>query len=476
LGKGDSLISRDKSGEVRLWSLAKPATGRILEERKIGGIMGLDLERRRLAVASLDSSVHLWDFRDPPDAEPVVLKRPDPSYGGEAAFDSSGPWLATSNGFDVAFWPLLSPSMRTLRGETRTVYQMSFSPDNRWLASCPAGQPAHLWPLAPSDEGMRILAPVQPCFGLAIHPAATKVLVGATGGGAFLYPITGGSTRPLKTGWEGAVNNGTYAVAFDPQHQRAAASPFDMSPAIRNPNLRVLRVWDLESGEGRTFSLAHLTDASWWGFDDIRFAADGSLYAAGTGGVLHLILPSDPDGKVSSETLYAAGRARLDLSRDGRQLLVGASRKPGAERFEELLVFDLAARTSRRITTHGQRLWAAAFDSTGRMVVTGDIDGVLRAGPVTGEEPHLLLGQTGVVSAVAVSPDGRWIASVGGGAVQLWPMPDVTKPPLHTLPHTELMAKLDALTNLRVVPDASSAAGWKLDIGPFPGWKDVPTW
>jgi hypothetical protein len=55
-------------------------------------------------------------------------------------------------------------------------------------------------------------------------------------------------------------------------------------------------------------------------------------------------------------------------------------------------------------------------------------------------------------------------------------MPDVTKPPLHTLPYPELMAKLDALTNLRVVREASAATGWKLDVGPFPGWKDVPTW
>jgi hypothetical protein len=38
------------------------------------------------------------------------------------------------------------------------------------------------------------------------------------------------------------------------------------------------------------------------------------------------------------------------------------------------------------------------------------------------------------------------------------------------------MAKLDALTNLCVVRDTSSSTGWKLDIGPFPGWKDVPTW
>jgi hypothetical protein len=77
---------------------------------------------------------------------------------------------------------------------------------------------------------------------------------------------------------------------------------------------------------------------------------------------------------------------------------------------------------------------------------------------------------------VAVSPDSRWIASVGDKAIHLWPMPDVTKPPLHTLPHEELMAKLDSLTNLRVVPDPTSSTGCTLDVGPFPGWEDVPEW
>jgi hypothetical protein len=55
-------------------------------------------------------------------------------------------------------------------------------------------------------------------------------------------------------------------------------------------------------------------------------------------------------------------------------------------------------------------------------------------------------------------------------------MPDVTKPPLHTLPYDELIAKLDSFTNLRAVRDEASSAGWTLEVGPFPGWDDVPTW
>ena len=43
-------------------------------------------------------------------------------------------------------------------------------------------------------------------------------------------------------------------------------------------------------------------------------------------------------------------------------------------------------------------------------------------------------------------------------------------------PYGELMARLQALTNLQVVEDGAMASGWKVEIGPFSGWKDVPTW
>jgi len=48
--------------------------------------------------------------------------------------------------------------------------------------------------------------------------------------------------------------------------------------------------------------------------------------------------------------------------------------------------------------------------------------------------------------------------------------------PFHTLPYGEFIARLQALTNYRVVSDGGSPNGYRLDIAPFPGWETLPSW
>ena len=118
-----------------------------------------------------------------------------------------------------------------------------------------------------------------------------------------------------------------------------------------------------------------------------------------------------------------------------------------------------------------------ALDPSGTVAAIGTSDGIVRVGRLSGGEPHLLLGHRGAIAGIAISPDLRWVATTGeDSTIRLWPMPDLEKPPLHTLPHDELLAKLHSLTNFHVVRDPSTAEGFKVEIGAFPGWKDVPTW
>jgi WD40 repeat protein len=467
------VLSSDVSGEIRLWSVSD-STSRVLEpaSHKVRWIRATDGLAGRLAVWGPNASLDLWDLRDPPDVGPLRLARPVRHQGLSAAFQPGGPWLAVSNELDLAFWPLEGPWMRTLRfhGDTNMAL-VSFSSDGRWLARTFSDAGLRLWPLDPEGPAARVLLPAERCTMVRFHPDGEHMLVGTFRGGAFLVPIAGGPPRRLETGWEGAVQM-TGGMAIDPSGRHAAAVPYDMSPSIRDPERRALRLWELPSGEGRTYSLAHFTDESWWGFTSLEFLPDGSLVAGGPGSgrAVRLVLPSEDGVKVKVETLHSAQDTALDLSADGRRALVWGD--------GELRLIQPVTGSSRRIDTHGQDLWhIIAIDPTGEVIVTGDTEGVVRVGPATGEEPHLLIGgHSATVWSVDISPDGKWIASVGDEGIRLWPTPDVTKPPLHTLPYDELMAKLDALTNLRVVRDEESSTGWKVEIGPFPGWEIVPEW
>jgi len=116
---------------------------------------------------------------------------------------------------------------------------------------------------------------------------------------------------------------------------------------------------------------------------------------------------------------------------------------------------------------------AVALDSSGSLAVTGDSKGVFRVGPATGEAPHLLFGQRAPISGVAVAPDGGLIAAPSeDGTIRLFPMPKGR--PLHTLPYSELLARLRNLTNVRVIPDDTAETGYRLEPGRFSGWRNPP--
>jgi WD40 repeat protein len=157
---------------------------------------------------------------------------------------------------------------------------------------------------------------------------------------------------------------------------------------------------------------------------------------------------------------------------------VGASddSEDGANLPWELAVTDVPTGTRRVMSWKGNDIRAVALDPTGTFVAAGYGDGAVRLGPVESSEPHLLPGSGNAVAFLEFSPDGHWLAEASGSEIWLWPVPDLSQPPLHTLPLETLLAKLEALTNVRVVEDESSPTGYRTDIGPFPGWQDTPAW
>jgi len=234
---------------------------------------------------------------------------------------------------------------------------------------------------------------------------------------------------------------------------------------VRDRRKSVYRVWEVATR--REVAVLDLPD---YAFNlGSSFASDGRLLIATSTGVVAWDVTTG-----DHEVLVEIDAGILAASEDGRRLLVIEMGEGGMsqEAAGSPVFFDLDAGTRTRLDTHGERPWNIALSKDGTMAVTAGVDGFVRVGPVTGEDPHLLVGGRSMVADPAFDPLGRWIVS----GRDLLPMPDLSKPPLHTLPQSELIAKLKTLTNIRVVRDPESSTGWKLTHEPFQGWETVPSW
>jgi len=384
------------------------------------------------------------------DAPPRVLPT---GWTSEFCFDKTGTKLATVSEGGIKIWDLEGPPdvpVVTLRGAGGT-WGLAFHPSGRWLARPPA-----IWPLGRPYP--RVLSLEAGIASVAFAPDGRSLVVADRASALWRWPLTADSGERTRVVFKpGSLAT---ALAFDPDGRHLLMAP--------GP-----RVLSLEGGGVRDLGVGFFGQAAAFGPEGRLAAFGGVANDAGIrvwdleSGEEHVLGAGEDVG--TSELLLDVGAADIEMSSDGRRLVAATD--------DGVIVYDLETRTSHRLETGESHARRVAFDPTGTIVVAGHEDGVVSVGSVTGGARHLLLGHLGEVRRVEVSPDGRWIASAGwiDNAI-LWPMPDVTEPPFHTLPHNELLDRLRSLTNLRLLPDDEAPTGYRLHIEPFPGWDTIPTW
>jgi WD40 repeat protein len=460
---GKQVAVSDGSGEIRFWStedFGRPL--RVIGELGPTWVLLYSPDGRWLAGRGEEDGhwvVRLWDLSAPPGAAPLEL-RTDAVFLNDFTFDPTSLWLAMSHADHTTYWALAGAFPRVIDGHDAKVIDVSFTPEGAELLSASSDDTLRAWSLDPKNQSdYRVLLRTGLVFpNIAVGQGGKQVAVSAHGGRVLVVPIEGGPARELE-GFSGDAS--VIALASSPDGRSLAAAPH-----VAPTEDKKILVWDLQTGELQIqIPLPDAGEGFEGAIEDLVYADREHLLAGGPSG---LVLLDVKRGTVS--TLY-----RPPSTPRGVSLAFNQTGRHGLMVAHNLLRFGLDGEAPTAVPSHEGSNYRVALDPSEKILASSGEDGIVRIGPVSGGDPHLFFGHKGVVRALAFSPDSRWLASCGDDrTIRLWPVPDVTKTPPHKRPYAELLAMLRSWTNWRVVPDSASTTGWKLEVGPFPGWAKLP--
>ncbi|NMF91191.1 WD40 repeat domain-containing protein [Aromatoleum petrolei] len=325
----------------------------------------------------------------------------------------------------------------TLPVSRRWVSDLAFSPDGRQLATADQDKMAKLWNIT----GGRPQAPLASFShdkwvrNVAFLPGGDRIVTSAEEK-AYLWALDAPQT-PLRSFDHGSPIYSAFAVSQD---GRRLATGGD-----GERKARAIKVWDLDGAAGETVPLTTLDTGGAWVMG-LAFSPDGcclatacvergdgartaaGMWSLKTGAeILRLPLTEASDAVAFTQ----GGKALVTASRDawvrvwqpaGETLdellgrVGGSNPPPGAELSQHP---DWSVRI---LAGHGDRVRDVAVSPDGRYIASSAGDSTARIwDSETGENLLTLGGHTSFVEAVKFSPDGRNVATASrDGTVKFW--------------------------------------------------------
>jgi WD40 repeat protein/DNA-binding SARP family transcriptional activator len=390
---------------------------------------------RTLAAGDQAGRTLLWDTatRRPLPGPPQLPKlddQPDPLR--TLAFSSDGRLLLTAGTFTIHRWDLathqVAGSLDVLRISNSGVAGMAVSRDGRRLAVGAEGKVLWLDPITWTQAAPPLVIDKQSWPDrLTLSPDGRRLAMTTT------TATTGGAPGPSTAAiWDLPSRrqlrslDADGALAFSPDGRTLAASHRQRGEIL---------LIDPATGKRRGTLTGHTAPVL-----ALRFSHDGATLAS-TGQDGTAIIWDLATGR-ARETLggHTAAVTGVTFSPDDRTLYTASWDR-------SVLVWDLAGdRRLSRSFTAARRVSSQSFSKKGALLALGHGDGTVTLVDLTRRAPAAtpLQAHSGAVQAVALSPDGRLLASADAHSAIVWdlatrsptgrPIPVTENPPLISSP------------------------------------------
>jgi sugar lactone lactonase YvrE len=237
--EGQRLASASLDNTVRIWDTGTGRAVRTLKGHTQNVLaVAFNPDGKRLASASMDGTVRLWDA-DSGRQVGIIKSQAQPGQGGvnSVAFSPDGKRLASAS-YDhtVRVWEADSGrEILTIKSDgVYTVHGVAFSPDGKRLASASGDGTARVWA---ADSGREILAlrgHTGAVNGVAFSPDGKRLATASADRTVRVWDV--GNGRQLLT-LQGHTSE-VWGVAFSPDGQRLGSASTD----------RTARVWEADTG------------------------------------------------------------------------------------------------------------------------------------------------------------------------------------------------------------------------------------
>ena len=307
----------------------------------------------------------------------------------------------------ASLWSIDGKHLATFSGHTGAVRGLSFSEDGRYLATASSDRTVRLWEVnkfqnaSPQTKSPLIVRnPIAVLVGhrgevwsVAFSPDQQQIASAAEDGVLRLWTIDGKLIKQVQ-----AQQGELHMVRFAPDGQRLITS--GQSGTLRLWTADITPIAELLGHEGRVW--------------DVAFSADGRQIASTSGDSSIRLWSSEGESLAVFESHRGPVR-NASFSPSGEQLV--SSGDDGSARLWDL---QTHAQQDSQIAPPPAPL-TALLSPDEKQMATARAEGVILLKEREDESEKQLEGHIGPVRAIAFSPNGRQLGSVGeDGTVRLW--------------------------------------------------------